>query len=218
MDRARPLVMGHRANTPRWIRVYLREGAQALEVDVYQRGGRVLVLHPPPSHRPRLARERLGNILGSLHLYPETPLEEHLQHVPPGVPVMLDLKGRVEPGPLLRSLERAGRGPGDVVVATRRHDSAPGLEAAGFRVLLSLDCRPQSLAALAPRGGAAGVTVNHVYVDEGLVGEARSLGWLVAAWRVNRPGEARRLAGLGVDVLITDYPALVLRALDGFDK
>ena len=52
---------------------------------------------------------------------------------------------------------------------------------------------------------------HHGLVDEAYMAWARKIGAQVNTWTVNEPTEARRLADLGVDTLITDVPD-VLRA------
>ena len=54
---------------------------------------------------------------------------------------------------------------------------------------------------------------DHRLVDESLMGWARSKGCAVNTWTVNDPDEARRLAKLGVDVIISDVPDLLIEAL-----
>jgi glycerophosphoryl diester phosphodiesterase len=49
----------------------------------------------------------------------------------------------------------------------------------------------------APNGGA---------VTEALVREAQALGLKVVPWTINEPRDMERLAGWGVDGIITDYP------------
>lgn len=50
-------------------------------------------------------------------------------------------------------------------------------------------------------------------IDAQLVETARSRGQLVNAWTVNSAAEARRLAGLGVDAIITDVPDVISQGL-----
>lgn len=67
--------------------------------------------------------------------------------------------------------------------------------------------RPASTASfLAVPTHFRGVTV----VDDRLVSSARSHGVPVYVWTVNRPEEMRRLAGIGVEGLITDRPDLAV--------
>lgn len=50
-------------------------------------------------------------------------------------------------------------------------------------------------------------------IDAKLVAAARSRGQRVNAWTVNSVAEARRLAGLGVDAIITDLPDVIRQGL-----
>jgi glycerophosphoryl diester phosphodiesterase len=210
------LVVGHRANTPRWIRRYLREGADGLEVDVYQRGKSIYVSHVMPSRRPRLLRERVADFLASLHVTPAHRLRDLVRLIPKDMALIVDLKTRVEPAALREEIEFSGRDPPEVFISTRWHVDAPRLREHGFHVLLSLDNRPSSLAKLLDDAAHAdGVSINHVYVDEDLVREARSVGWIVAAWSVNQPDEAERLQRLGIDMIVTDFPGDVGRRVKG---
>lgn len=52
-------------------------------------------------------------------------------------------------------------------------------------------------------------------IDEEYMRWARSQGHYVNTWTVNDPDEARRLAALGVDVIISDVPDVILAAIGG---
>lgn len=54
---------------------------------------------------------------------------------------------------------------------------------------------------------------HHSLVDEAFMARARSQGQFVNTWTVNDPEEARRLARLGVDVIISDVPDQIMAAL-----
>lgn len=54
----------------------------------------------------------------------------------------------------------------------------------------------------------------HALVDEALVGLMHGQGIRVLAWTVNEPEDIRRMAALGVDGIITDYPDRALALLD----
>jgi glycerophosphoryl diester phosphodiesterase len=43
----------------------------------------------------------------------------------------------------------------------------------------------------------------------------RALHYAVSTWTVNHEGEARRVAALGVDSIISDRPGAILKALSG---
>lgn len=75
--------------------------------------------------------------------------------------------------------------------------------------LLLYFCRPWLSRGLAPEA-------LHPYftsIDARLVAKARSRGQQVNAWTVNSGAEARRLARLGVDAIITDVPDTIRREL-----
>jgi glycerophosphoryl diester phosphodiesterase len=208
------LVVGHRANTRRWLR---RQAvcSDLVEIDVVDEEGVLRSGHRGPAGSPVLLRERLGRRLEELRFTPSPLLVDLLSLVPRGVGVMLDLKAPVEPRRLRRVVEEAGLAPTGIYVSTRWHNLGPGLAGEGFRVLLSMDSRPASLSVLAGEAAAAGVSVRHSYVDRGLVEEAHSLGLVVAAWTVNRREEALRVAQLGVDMVVTDTPCRLRGWLGG---
>lgn len=52
-------------------------------------------------------------------------------------------------------------------------------------------------------------------IDAAYMKAARENGWRVNTWTVNDPQEAQRLRDLGVDAIITDYPARMIEALRG---
>jgi len=54
---------------------------------------------------------------------------------------------------------------------------------------------------------------HHALIDAGYMAWARTLGAAVNTWTVNEVDEARRLAGLGVDVIMTDVPEQILAGL-----
>lgn len=61
--------------------------------------------------------------------------------------------------------------------------------------------------------GARAILPRWNLVDDGLVRRAHESGLLVATWVVNEPPEFLRLAGLGVDVIGTNYPAVMRKIL-----
>ena len=51
-------------------------------------------------------------------------------------------------------------------------------------------------------------------IDADYMTWAKSVPAAVNTWTVNEPAEARRLAALGVDTIITDVPDIILAALE----
>jgi glycerophosphoryl diester phosphodiesterase len=72
-------------------------------------------------------------------------------------------------------------------------------------------------AAVAPSLGADAVHLERTLTSPALVARLRARGVLVNVWTVNHPGEARDLAELGVDGIITDRPAEILQAVTDGD-
>jgi glycerophosphoryl diester phosphodiesterase len=143
-----------------------------------------------------------------------------------------------EPVPLLHDVVRAMPSDGGLLIEIKPHvptfhHVARVMLARGWRLeLQSFD--PENVAGLcsAGLGGQAvlliedlggldeglrmrccAIHVQHELVDADVVARLHAAGKRVGAWTVNDVGEARRLARLGVDTLITDDPLGVRRAL-----
>ena len=205
------VVLGHRANTPRWVRRLLAEGADGVEVDFFCKGDGLFASHLSLVGRARLLRERIASLLTSLHLLGPYPLEKVLSHLPPGAPVMLDLKSGLS-GACVESLVELSR-LFDSYVSIRDYGVAPTLSDRGIRVLLSMDHRPLRVLDELEAARAIGVSISKSYVDMGLVELLHGHGYMVAVWTVNTVEEARKLLALSPDILVTDYPAVVIKAL-----
>ena len=54
----------------------------------------------------------------------------------------------------------------------------------------------------------------HLMIDSNYVQRYRRLGYRISTWTVNHPGEMKRLLDLGVDSIITDYPARLKQMVD----
>jgi glycerophosphoryl diester phosphodiesterase len=66
---------------------------------------------------------------------------------------------------------------------------------------------------LLARSGASALVLHHELVGEGLVRFARKRGVPVVAWTVDDPRDVRRLAGVGVDALVVNNPAMFASTL-----
>jgi glycerophosphoryl diester phosphodiesterase len=72
---------------------------------------------------------------------------------------------------------------------------------------------PARLPFLLRRARADAISLHHALVSRAAVTTAHALGAAVIAWTVNDPEVVRRLAALGVDGIVSDDPAMALRAL-----
>lgn len=233
-------MLGHRGarhaapeNTERAFELALSEGADGIELDVrLDRDGRVVVLHDRTLGRVSSGQEtRDIEELG----------EEELGRVSVGgerVPLLSDVlawarerRTRVNvelksdgsrPLALARAVARvvcsSGAGPECVLFS-----SFDPLLVAALGVLSP--ALPRAL--LLDRGGyveraatafrwlSDGVNPHHELVTRERMANWKDGGALVATWTVNDGAEARRLAELGVDSIISDEPGKILRALGG---
>jgi glycerophosphoryl diester phosphodiesterase len=238
----RPVVIGHRGvrregvveNTLPAFEEAAREGAEAVEMDVRVCAGGELVV----SHDPTLERITAG---ADTRAIAEVTLAE-LEHVvlpggarvpslaevlafarERGLAVNVEMK-RDAPSrtAIVRTLARL-LGRWDPVHAVLVSSFDPAM-LSGLRALLPqvplavlVHRTPWHLAhaAVAVPLGAAAVHLERTLTRPEMVAGLRRRGLAVNVWTVNDPGEARDLAALGVDGLITDAPGAIRAALGG---
>jgi glycerophosphoryl diester phosphodiesterase len=237
---ARPFVLGHRGaresapeNSERAFELALDEGADGIELDVRLDGdGRVIVLHDAELGRvshgseARAAEELSSTELARVDLDggERVPVLVDVLRVfrDRGARVNVELKRDVRrPTALLRGVERAVREsgappelvifssfrPGFVAALARRLPSYPRawLVHAGQRVVRN--------APLFRLLGSDGVHPEWSLVTQASLARWKRRTAVVNTWTVNDGAEARRLAALGVDAIISDRPGFILREL-----
>lgn len=210
-----------------------RLGLDRLELDVAAcSGGEPVVLHDlDPEPGVRVEAQTLASLRARLPSL--LTLDEAVEILAPQ-PLLLDLKGAVAQ-PLGRWLAARPHLRDAVAVCTDdlasllvlRHE-APAVErwrtlpmvgtgrGEGRRRALAVAGRarlPRRLPLLVREVAAAGLSCDHLVVTPKLCAAAHRLGLPVAAWTVNRASTARRLAEAGVDLVTTDEPESMRRAL-----
>jgi glycerophosphoryl diester phosphodiesterase len=232
---ARPLLWGHRGaprgapeNTLEAFELALARGADGVELDVRLSGdGEVVVLHDPDLQRvagvalsaARASAEALSrHDLGGGARVPR--LDDALSLVlGRGALVNVELKsdvpdrdalvgavvGRVAALPQPRRAEVL-LSCFDAAMCRALRVAVPEVVVALLlsRVPVALPDLLMELPAVHPRGDR---------LDSVAVARLRSAGLLINAWTINRPAEARRLAELGVDGLITDDITALISSL-----
>ncbi|MEZ0089280.1 glycerophosphodiester phosphodiesterase [Streptacidiphilus sp. EB129] len=229
------LVVGHRGaprvareNTLPALRAGIDAGAHWLEVDVrLTRCGTPVLLHDATLHRlwgdrrtaasltvdqiaqiTRTAqaggpgRERIPTLCQGLELARDA-----------GRTLMIDLPTPAEAYPALALVREFGL-LGEVVFAGNR--TALGLvraEAPRARIALSWESPLLPGARVLDRTRPDYLNVEHHRLSRGLVQRAHRLGLGVSAWTVDRARRMARLTALGVDVIITNDPATLVRVL-----
>ena len=236
----RPLVLGHRGaresapeNSLRAFELALAEGADGVELDVrLDRNGRVIVLHDAELSRVSKGTEtRPAEALGAAELGAvdlgggeRVPLLVDVLRLfrERGARVNVELKRDVRrPAALLSGVEdavRASEAPPELVIFS---SFRPGFVAALARRLPAfprawLVHARQRIIRSAPLFrwlGSDGVHPEWSLVTEHSLARWKRGGAVVNAWTVNDPNEARRLAELGVDAIISDRPGAILAAL-----
>jgi len=201
-----PLVIAHRAGNSAQALAALVPGVDVVEADVHLFHGRLEVRHAKSLWPLPVLWER-WYLLGRGASRP--PLSELLPLIPPGVRLMLDLKG---PDPRL---------PGAVAAATAGFAAERGLIVSG-RVWRTIDRMravdhvrtlhsvgsPRELRALLRRrrGSIEGVSIHQGLLTPGVVAALRERVDWVWSWPVDDPGTAALLGAWGVTGMISDAP------------
>jgi glycerophosphoryl diester phosphodiesterase len=239
-DGARPFVLGHRGarhaapeNTLAAFELALREGADGVELDVrLDRSGRVVVLHD-------VGLERVTGGVDTRLVAELSAAEVDAAQAGGGepIPMLVDVLAWAEEREARVNVELKSDALSLSELATAVVRDVGKVRAAPERVFFS-SFHPRLVRALAAalpehatcwlvhdqQGplrdarlfrtlGAAGVHPQRTLVTAERFALWQRAGALVNTWTVNEPAEARRLATLGVDGIITDNPELILAAL-----
>lgn len=230
MDRM-PLVIAHRTcrghapeNTLAGISKAIEFGADAVEFDVRCTADGVPVL----LHDATVDRMTDGaGPLNALTLAATRSLNAGGEPVPTLAEAIEAAKGRIS---LVIELKEDGIEP-QVVEVVRAHDAAvhgcavysflPNALAAVRRLEPRLPCAllaasiddPDETLDAALSINAQGLSVLHTLVDERLIAKTLRRSLRLYCWTVNEEPDMRRLALLGVDGIISDYPDKLLTAL-----
>jgi glycerophosphoryl diester phosphodiesterase len=199
-------------NTPEAFRLALVLGADGVELDVRRAAGGALVVHHDPVLNGNAVRRVREPCLPSL----AAALDASAGGI---IDIELKTDGDAPEGiaaALCAFLRR--RGARDRVLAS-------SFDPAALRTVRAL--RPDLPTALvvgreddlgaglreAARAGHEALHPEAELIDRTLIGRAHALGLQVRAWTVNDADELLRLAGLGVDGVITDVPDVALAVL-----
>jgi glycerophosphoryl diester phosphodiesterase len=242
----RPEIVAHRGasfdapeNTLAAVRLGWKQGADAVEVDIYlTRDHRVVCLHDPdlkrttgdprPIHEVTLAEVReleAGAWKGPEWAGEPVPLLEHvLRTVPEGKRIFVELKTGPEIVPhLVPLIRQSGKKPEQIAFISFKSDSCVAIKKQlpdhrvyllhGFKEKDGVLGPPISeLIKTAQAAGVDGLDLSH----KGLLraedmAAIRSAGLFLAAYTVNEPVHAQDLFTSGVQSITTDKPGLLLR-------
>lgn len=230
-----------RENTVRAVEAALARGADGVEVDVRLTGDGALVCSHDPSMRTALGdaltvvRHTLPDLRRAARRAgePVATLAQVLVAVRRAGPrrLVVELKpvaDALTAGRTVAAVVEALAGAGPETEVTVSSFDWALLDQMGARWAIALPGRPVRTALLGPRGVPAHVVLRHA-VEEGhaevhlgldtlrraphAVRLARHLGVGVVVWTVNGRDDLRRVAGWGVDAVITDDVVLAQEAL-----
>ncbi len=218
----KPVVIGHRANSGRIVAWYRWLGLDWVEVDVYwDKDKGVVVGHPPgPVRRATL----IGSFFARLDymffyrnpFYGRHVLAEWAKRLSFSKGVMVDVKLPIPFEELADVVEFLSKSYGfEILVSGNDHAYLAGLkgEYPWIKISISIPIRPLRVADLVASTGADAVSMLHIYIDPDVVEVLHSMGSLIAAWTVNDSATAVRMAGMGVDFLVSDRPDRILGAI-----
>lgn len=236
---ARPLVISHGGcgghapeNTLAGVRLALGMGADAIEIDVHATADGVPVLmHDDTVDRTtdgqgevsRLALAEVGELdagckwLSQAFQGERVPtLEETLRLTLGKALLVIEIKQREIESAVLEVVRRVGAIDWAMAwsfwpeVVARMRSLEPRLPCGLLTGPLNGSIVHQALSL-----GAQGVGVYYQSLGEDLVRLAHRKALWVYAWTVDRPGDVRRLAGAGVDGIVSNYPNVALSVLRG---
>jgi len=228
----RPLVLGHRGapavateNTLAAFAAARTAGADGVELDVRRTADGELVVH----HDPRIGEsgpvivEKPWSELASG--FPELPTLDAALAACDGLIVNVEVKNwptepDFDPAQSVAAAVAAkvARRPGIIVSSFNLYalEVVRGYDVTIATGLLGARIPPDGIAtwiADARARGFGGVHPEADMVDAGFVAAARAAGLAVRVWTVDDPAQARGLAALGVDAIITNDPTTILTAL-----
>jgi len=215
-----PIIVGHRANTLRTINRYLKAGVKVLEVDVQRRSGDGLVLiHGPTPIKPASIFEsilmEMDYVLfsGDPFLRP-IPLEIALLIINGKADVWLDVKDKGIEKDIVKLLDKINF-KGHVYITSCYHAIIRNIKSLRPDIIggVTLKELPVDIVSVAKLANADMISVELSYVDRDLVNYAHKHGLKVAVWTVNDVKLAKKFAEMGVDMIVSDKPIAILKAL-----
>ncbi len=219
----RPLIVGHGANNMGKIKRYISEGAHVLEMDVIEDPSTgELVLHHVSEDT--VLKSITG---GRVHIFFEwlpiplpivrpKKLSEVLKFISGKADVMLDLKWKDMAHKLAEVLNEVDF-KGVIYVTSRYHKDLIEIKrlVRNVKTLVSIDDQPVRCAEYLTKVGADGTSIRSAFIDKDLVNDLHRHGFIIAAWTVNDGAIARYLRDLGVDMIVTDHPGLIIKEISG---
>ncbi len=222
------LVIGHRGacgyypeNTLLSLRKAVEMGVDAVEFDVRStRDGVIVLFHDEKLDRLLKIRGRLRDkTYSDLQRYTirgeKIPtLQEALELLKRSkVNVVIEIKEPDITSKVLDIVDESGIEKDRILIVSFHHEIQHEVESRGYRFGAIFVCRPKSLRNMFGNELPYVILPRHDMIDRGLVEEAHSLGVKVGTWVINDEEDLLKVLDLGVDMVASDYPDRIIRAL-----
>lgn len=219
-----PLIVGHRGNTMRILKRYIRDRVDVVEVDVRYSGGRFLTIHgPSPIRRPSLQ----GRVMAWLDyrffyrdpLLKPLSLSEVANTINGKSDLMIDVKQRGISGKLVRFLEKLDFR-GRVYVTSEIHPEIRDVKRMnpGLITIASVNIYPVDIVDVVTKANADMASIHLSILDGKLIDKLHKNGLKVAVWTVNDQRIAEKFVRMGVDAIVTDAPRVIFGALKTLNR
>lgn len=229
-DSGKFTIVGHRGcrngvaeNTLAAIQQGFAEGADLIEVDVWQVGDEVVLFHDRLCGGAVPGTGRVKDLpLAEIRRAIEAPgLDEVLDWLGPDRAINLELKDPDCTAATLscvrRFQERSGASAGNFLFSSFNHSQLRQLKslAPEYDIGALIDGIPHDLAACGEALGARTLHPCVDFIDAELVDDARSRGLKVIPYTVNTDADVNRLRAMGIDGVFTDFPARIRALISG---
>lgn len=221
-------IYGHRANTARIIRYYLRTGVRAFEVDLTldEKRDKIVLRHgPSPIRRPSIP----GRIMAWIdyHFFYRDPLlkkisfEEILELAQrKRIDLLLDIKDLKTAEKLVEVLSTTSIRGIELAFSSEDHRAIKYTANKMGRgiFLVSLSVRPVDVSSIVSAASANGVSMKYTLLSQDLVSELKDRDYVIYAWTVNDIESLYKMLELGVDAVISDCPDKLVKALQNTSR
>ncbi len=143
-------------------------------------------------------------------------VDEQLRKANRKMIVLIDLKSKDIDEEMIKVLQRIKVCNASIYISSKYHRELAKIKQClpQVKVLASFDSEvinaPEYLKSL----NMDGASVRAAFVDKDLINDLHRHGLIVAVWTVNDPRMAKHYADLGVDMIITDIPDYIRKALE----
>lgn len=215
---SKPVIVGHRANTFRAIHRYLKLGVSVVEFDVKKKDDKLILMHgmigEPASLTESLLLELHHILCSGDSIVKHVTLEEALNTINGKAGVWLDIKDRGIEDDIVKVIDKVNfKGP--IYASSKYHAVVRNLKKVMPEITgaITLYEQPVDPITLVKRANADMVSIDHTCVDREFIEILHKNNIGVAVWTVNQISEAEKLISMGVDVIITDKPDVILKVL-----